>query len=128
MKIVNHVLRVVLGLLLVAGGAFYFSGKMPNEVMPGIAGEFTSALLKSGLFGFVKFLELAAGLMLLAGFQVPLALLIWFPLNVVIVYFHIFMAPFSPIPLVLMAVTFYLAWVNKNHFAQIFSVRNAWKA
>ncbi len=128
MKYVTHAARIILGLLLVMGGATYFLHMMPEQKMDGIAGDFIGALMKSGLFGLVKFIELATGLMFITGFQVPLALLLWFPINIVIVFFSIFLVSFSPIGLVLLAITLYLAYVYKNNFANIFNTNNAWTA
>ncbi len=128
MKIVTIIVRVLLGLALTASGLTFFFGMMPKEAMPGAGGEFVSAMMSTGVFGFVKFCEVAAGLMLLSGFQVPLALLIWFPINIVVVLFHTMMAPFNPAVFVFLLLTLFLAWVYKNNFAPIFNVGNAWVA
>ena len=126
MKIATIIVRVLFGLALTASALTYFLGMMPKDPMPGTAGQFVGALMTSGAFNFVKICELAAGLMLLAGFQVPLALLIWFPINIVIILFHTMMAPFNPAVLVFLFFTLFLVWVHKSNFTPIFNTGNAW--
>ncbi len=130
MKIVTHGARVLLGLALLIFGSNYFTHliPMPMPEMSGLPGEFMDALYKSGLLGVVKFLEVVAGILLLTGIQVPLALLIAFPINVVTIFFHTVLAGFNPVVFIMMAFTLYLAYVYKNNFANIFNTNNAWTA
>jgi len=127
-KIAIIIARVLLGLALTASALTFFLGMMPKDAMPGAGGQFVGAMMLTGVFGFVKFCELAAGLMLLSGFQVPLALLIWFPINIVVVLFHTMMAPFNPAVFVFLLLTLFLAWVYKSNFAPIFNTGNAWSS
>ncbi len=130
MKIVTHAVRILLGLALLVFGSNYFTHliPMPMPEMNGLPGEFMDSLYKSGLLAVVKFLEIVAGILLLTGIQVPFALLIAFPLNVVTIFFHTALAGFNPIVFIMMACTLYLAFAYQTNFANIFKVRNAWTA
>jgi len=64
-KIAIIIARVLLGLALTASALTFFLGMMPKDAMPGAGGQFVGAMMLTGVFGFVKFCELAAGLMLL---------------------------------------------------------------
>ena len=89
MKWVYHASR------LVFGGWWLFSGLM-HFLWPGLqpmghepaAIAFTKALMASGLFTWVKAIEIVLGLAMLANRAMPLAVIALAPLNVVIVYWN----------------------------------------
>ena len=89
MKWVYHTSR------LVFGGWWLFSG-MAHFLLPGwqpLGDEpasiaFTQALIASGLFTWVKVIEVILGLTMLANRAMPLTVIALVPLNVVIVYWN----------------------------------------
>ena len=88
-RITYHVSRVLFG------GWWLFSGLMHflwPEIQPLGSGpaaiEFTLALMASGLFDWIKVLEVIIGILIVVNRAMPLTLLALMPLNVVIVYWN----------------------------------------
>lgn len=81
------VVRIFFGLFLIVNGLnmwFNWLGDIkPDSVH---ANALMDGLVFSGLFSFVKYIEVITGLMLLANRWVPLALILMLPLTVVIMY------------------------------------------
>ena len=92
---------------------------------PPRAGAFAGALFASGyLFPLLKATEVVAGLLLLGGLFVPLALAVLAPIVVNIVGFHLFLAPSGlALPLAVLAAELYLAWTYRAAFAPMLRVR-----
>ena len=89
MKIAILIARVILGLLFfVSGlnGVLHFMH--PPPMPPGDAATFANLLMSSSYMTFVALLMLIAGLLLLVGRFVPLALTILGPILVNILLFH----------------------------------------
>lgn len=87
MKTFLTLLRGFLGLFLVVNGLnFWFHWLPIDPPASEAANRLMDGLVFSGLFEVVKFVELGAGLMLLANRFVPLALVLMLPLTAVIVY------------------------------------------
>jgi hypothetical protein len=91
------------------------------------AGALLGAFVASGyLLALVKATEVVVGALLLANRFVPLALVVLAPVMVNIVAFHLFLAPAGlGLPVVLAAVTIYLAWVHRAAYAPLFRARAA---
>jgi uncharacterized membrane protein YphA (DoxX/SURF4 family) len=86
--------RVLLGLILVTFGSDYFLHFMPEQPISKEGLAFLEALLATGyLFGLIKGIEIAAGILLLAGRLVPLALVMLAPVVVNIVLYHVYLDP-----------------------------------
>jgi uncharacterized membrane protein YphA (DoxX/SURF4 family) len=86
--------RILLGLIFVVFGINGFLQFLPMPPMPEEAGKAIGGLFAvSYMFPLVKVLEIVAGLALLAGFFVPLALLVLSPIVVNIFLFHVFYTP-----------------------------------
>lgn len=80
-------IRIFLGLFLLANGFnfwFHFLPVSPPDSQA--ANDLMHGLVASGLFEMVKFVEIGAGVALLANRFVPLALLAMLPLTVVIAW------------------------------------------
>jgi uncharacterized membrane protein YphA (DoxX/SURF4 family) len=108
MRIASLVARILLGLIFVVFGLNGFLHFIPSGPAPtGPAGQFLSAVTESHLMTVVFGIQLAGGLLLLAGQYVPLALTVLGPVIVNIVMFHAFMAP-AGLPLAVVTV---LAWL-----------------
>jgi uncharacterized membrane protein YphA (DoxX/SURF4 family) len=87
MRFVLAALRIFLGLFLLANGLnFWFHWLPITPPDSETATRLMDGLVFSGLFGVVKYVEVLAGVLLLANRFVPLALMLMLPLSVVIAY------------------------------------------
>lgn len=124
MKKIALVSRIVLGLAFTVFGLNGFLHFIPAPPPPENVANFVGALVNSGyLFQFIKGTETVTGLMILLGWQVPIALIILAPVMVNIVAFHFFMTgPTSiiGIPLGLALLQMFVAWTYKEKFIGIF--------
>ncbi|MFT4111428.1 DoxX family membrane protein [Silvibacterium sp.] len=93
MKIAAIIARILLGLAFVVFGLNVFFHFLPgsNMVPPGAAGEFVTVLSQSHYMQIVAALQVLGGILLLTGFFVPLGLLIFGPILVNILLFHLFL-------------------------------------
>jgi uncharacterized membrane protein YphA (DoxX/SURF4 family) len=113
------VARLFLGLVFTVFGLNFFLHFLPTPPTPPRAAAFAGALFGSGyFFPLLKAIEVAAGIALLSGRLVPLALTVLAPIIVNIVGFHLFLAPSGlEIPLAVLAAELYLAWTYRAAFA-----------
>jgi uncharacterized membrane protein YphA (DoxX/SURF4 family) len=117
--------RLFLGLVFTVFGLNFFLHFLPMPAAPPRAAAFGGALFASGyLFPLLKATEVAAGLLLLSGFFVPLALAVLAPIVINIVGFHLFLEPSGlPLPLVVLAAELFLAWTYRAAFAPMLHLR-----
>lgn len=117
--------RLFMGLVFTVFGLNFFFHFLPMPPAPPRAMAFAGALFGSGyLFPLLKSLEVAAGLALLFGRFVPLALAVLAPIIVNIVGFHLFLEPSGlPIPLAVLAAEVYLARTYRAAFAPMLHAR-----
>lgn len=117
--------RLFLGLVFTVFGLNFFLHFLPMPPAPPRAAAFAGALFASGyLFPLLKATEVAAGLLLLGGLFVPLALAVLAPIIINIIGFHLFLEPSGlPIPLVVLAAELYLAWRYRSAFAPMLHIR-----
>ncbi len=88
------IVRILLGLMVLIFGLNKFLQFMPMPPMPGPAGEFMGALVKSGyLMAVVAVVEIITGILLLANKFTRLALVILFPVLLNAFLFHLFLDP-----------------------------------
>ena len=123
-----HVARVVLALAFFVFGLNGFLRFIPMPPAPEGAMKLIEAMIGSGyLMAFVKGTEVAMGVLLLSNRLVPLALVVLAPVVLNIVAFHFFLEPASTLamPLFLMGLQVYLAWVNRAAYAPLFAPRAA---
>jgi hypothetical protein len=87
--------------------------------------DFLGALAATGyMFPLLKGTEVAAGLLLLSGRFVPLALALLAPVIVNIVAFHAFLAPAGmALPILVLALEIYLAWTRRASFRPMLAAR-----
>ena len=115
------VARILLGLIFVVFSSNYFFGffEMPPSSPEG--GLFIGAIISTGyLFTFMKIVELLAGILLLAGKLVPLALTVLAPIIINIFLFHLFLDMGGLIMgLLLLALELFLAYSYRGSFAAI---------
>src|SRR5262249_33862058 len=97
--------RLFLGLTFTVFGLNFFLHFLPMPTPPPRAGAFLGALFASGyLFPLLKGTEVAAGLLLLGGRFVPLALAVLAPVLVNVIGFHLALEPSGlPVPIAMLA-------------------------
>lgn len=117
--------RIIYGLLFFVFGLNGFLNFLPApEGMPEAAMAFAGAMAQTGyMFPLIKGSEVIAGAMLLAGWQVPLALLVLSPIVINIFAFHFFLtgaASVLGVPLLVVALQIFVAWNYREKFSGLF--------
>lgn len=115
--------RVVLGLIYFVFGLNFFLHFLPTPPSPGGAADaFAGGLFQSGyFFPMLKGLEVVLGALLLAGFFVPLALVVLMPISINILLFHAFLTPGNTsMGIVIVLVHVYLAWAYRDYYKPLF--------
>ncbi len=117
MKKFAAISRVLLGLMFVVfgfDGLFHF---FPMPPMPEPANAVIAVLISYHLFFAVKVLEIVAGLLLLSGRFVPLALCLLAPVLFNIVWFDMHLAPEAlPVAVILVGLHGVLTWQHRQQF------------
>jgi hypothetical protein len=95
--------------------------------MSGPPADFLGAMVATGyLLALVKGTEVVAGILLLTGRYVPLALALLAPVVVNIVAFHAFLAPAGlPLPIIVLALEVFLAWSYRAVYRPMLKARVA---
>jgi putative oxidoreductase len=112
MKILTIIARILLGLFFVVFGANAFLRFLPMPPPPpNLAGDFLKVFFASGYVYFIGGFQFVAGLLLLIGRFVPLALVILAGMVINILIFHALMAPegFGP-AIVVTVLELFLLW------------------
>jgi uncharacterized membrane protein YphA (DoxX/SURF4 family) len=124
-KVLPTAARLFLGLVFTVFGLNFFLHFLPTPAPPPRAAAFAGALFGSGyFFPLLKTTEVVAGLLLLAGRFVTLALAVLAPIVINIVGFHLFLAPSGiALPLAVLAAELYLAWTYRAAFAPMLRAR-----
>jgi uncharacterized membrane protein YphA (DoxX/SURF4 family) len=126
-KILPTIARVLLGLMFTVFGlnGFLHFIPEPKTPMPEGAMAFASALMNTGyMMPLVMGTQLLTGLLLLFNRFVSLALALLAPILVGIITFHIFLAPASIAPAVVVVVLeLYLAWAYRNAYRPMLAMR-----
>ena len=99
----------------------------PKTPMPEGAMAFAGALMATGyMMQLVSGTQLLTGILLLINRFVPLALALLAPILVGIITFHIFLAPASIAPgVVVVVLELYLAWVYRDAYRPMLALRVA---
>lgn len=118
------VVRSLLGLVFFVFGLNGFLHFLPMPPVPGPAGQFLGALAATGyMFPVVKGIEVLAGLALLTGRLVPLALVMLAPIVVNIALFHFVLTPGEVgMAAMVAAATAYLGWAYRGSYRGLFEV------
>jgi uncharacterized membrane protein YphA (DoxX/SURF4 family) len=117
--------RLFLGLVFTVFGLNFFLHFLPSPTPAPRAAAFAGALFGSGyFFPLLKTTEVVAGLLLLSGRFVTLALAVLAPIVINIVGFHLFLAPSGiALALAVLAAELYLAWTYRAAFAPMLQTR-----
>jgi putative oxidoreductase len=121
-RIAPIVLRSSLGLIFTAAGITGLLQLSAPPALTGAAGAFMGGLAAAGyFFPLLKTVELVAGLLLLSGRMVPLALTLLAPIVVNIAAFHFLLAPAgAAMSAVVVLLELALAWLHRDAFAPLF--------
>jgi uncharacterized membrane protein YphA (DoxX/SURF4 family) len=124
-KTITLVARLLLGGAFVLFGLNGFFHFLPSPPLSAEAGAFLGGLAATGyFFPLLKGTEVVAGLLLVGGRFVPLALTVLAPILVQILAFHLrFGGPGMAI--VLVALELYLAWSYRDAFKPLLLARAA---
>jgi len=122
MKMAILIIRILLGLMFFVFGLNNILHFMKMAPPPGDAGTFTGLLVAHNFMTFVGLLMVVAGLLLLVGRYVPLALVILGPILVNILLFHLLFTGGVGIFPGLIATLFelFLIWAYRLSFRGLF--------
>ncbi len=125
MKIAITIVRVLLGLLFAFSAVNAFLQLTPMPPYEGKAQAFMQGLFSSGyFFPFLKIVELIAGVLLIAGRYMSLALAMLLPITINILLFHIFLHPGgSAIAIALIAANLFLAYSYREQYVPLLKAR-----
>lgn len=114
--------RVLLGLMFAVFGLNKFLQFMPTPPLPPEAGQFMGGLAQAGyFFPLLALSEVAAGVLLLTGLFVPLALVILAPIVLQILAFHFALAPAgSLMGVIALILGLIVAWGYRENFKPLF--------
>jgi uncharacterized membrane protein YphA (DoxX/SURF4 family) len=126
-KILPTIARILLGLMFTVFGLNGFLRFIPEPKtpMPEGAAAFAGALMATGyMMQLVAGTQLLTGVLLLINRFVPLALALLAPILVGIITFHIFLAPASIAPaIVVVVLELYLAWAYRNAYKPMLAMK-----
>jgi putative oxidoreductase len=122
MKIAVLIARILLGLVFFVFGFNNLHPFMPMQTPPGDAGTLSTIMFLHGWITFHGILYVIAGLLLLVGRYVPVALVILGPILVNILLFHLTLMPVGITPgLVCAALEIFLIYAYWPAFRGIFT-------
>jgi putative oxidoreductase len=123
MKIAVVIARVLLGLMFLVFGLNYFFHFLPMTPPPGDAGVLMGVFYRHGWFTFHGILYVIAGVLLLSGWYVPVALTILGPIIVNILLFHLTIEPGIAPGLVAAVLELFLIWAYWAAFRGILTAK-----
>jgi uncharacterized membrane protein YphA (DoxX/SURF4 family) len=123
-SLVSTLARVAFGLIFTVFGLNGFFHFLPQPPIEGTALQFIGGLAATGyFFPLLKGTEVLAGLALLSGRYVPLALTVLAPISINIFAYHAFLAGGLALPIVILALHLYLAWHNRAAFRSVLEAK-----
>ncbi len=123
MRIAATVVRYLLGLIFLVFGLNGFLNFLPPPELGPVAGAFMGGLAGTGyFFPMLKIFEVLAGVLLLTGMYVPLAIAILGPITLNIFLLHVAVEPAGlPVAIVVFGGNILLAVAHKENFKGVFS-------
>lgn len=122
MKLAAHIVAALFGLLFLAGGLFFFLGKMPEQPSMGPAADhFIAALGPTGFMAFVKVCEILGGALVIVPKTRNLGLLILGPIVINILCFQAFVVKggFGVVHAFITIAALFLLWTERKAFAAL---------
>lgn len=117
MKIAVLIARILLGLVFTVFGLNGFLHFLPMQLPPGDSGTLFTIMFKYGWLTFISALYVIAGVLLLIGRYIGVALTILGPIIVVILLYHITMDPKGlPMALFVAVLEVFLIYAHWHHF------------
>jgi uncharacterized membrane protein YphA (DoxX/SURF4 family) len=126
MKIAVLITRILLGLIYAVFSFNFFLHFMPNAPLPGgKAGAFLTGLMGSGyFFQYMKFLEVACGLLLIINRFTALAVLVLFPITLNIFLYHSFFSPNQALMAIIMIlINIFLIYAYRKYYMNIITMK-----
>ena len=124
MKVAAIVARLLLGLMFTVFGLNGFLHFIKQPPPSGLAAQYLGSIAQAHWFPVVFGIQLLTGLMLLAGYFVPLALVLLGPILGTILMFHITMEPSGIAPGLLAFVLWLIVFFGyRGNFTDIFPAR-----
>jgi putative oxidoreductase len=124
MKIAVLIVRILLGLAFLVFGLNGFFQFMPAPPIPGDAGALMAVMVTHGWIKFHALLYVIAGVLLLIGRYVPVALVLLGPILVNVVLFHLTLLPAGlGIALLFAAFEIFLIYAYWPAFRGIFTAK-----
>lgn len=116
------VVRYLMGLIFFVFGLNGLFNFIPTPPMEGDLGTFMTGLMASGyFFPLLKGTEVVAGILLLSGFYVPLAVAVLGPITLNIFFVHATMEPSGlPMAIFVLLGNLFLAYAYRENFKGIF--------
>lgn len=126
MKKVTLIVRILLGLLLLAFGAMNLLGVAPQAQYPDTASTFLGGLFVSGfVFPMLFITMIIVGILLLINRFVPLALVLFAPFTVNIILFHLFLDMSTiGMGLIVFILHLYLLFANIESYRSLLKAKN----
>jgi hypothetical protein len=122
MKIATLIARILLGLMFTVFGLNTFFHFIPMQLPPGDAGTLLTLMFTHGWFTFIGTLYVIAGVLLLIGRYIGVALTILGPIIVIILLYHVTMYPQGiGMALLVTALEVFLIYSYRHCFGTIFT-------
>jgi uncharacterized membrane protein YphA (DoxX/SURF4 family) len=124
-QIIWWILRIVLGLLMLLGAVTHVTNVKEGAM---VDSAFITAMVNTGyLWQIIGITELLAGLAILAGRFVPLALVLLAPITLNILLFHLSRPSPDGISIALAIILPHLglAWLYREHFSSLFKLNSS---
>ena len=125
MRVLTLVARLLLGVLFLVFGLNGFLNFLSMGPPPsGLAGQFIGALFVSHYYWAIAALQVVAGVLLIVGRYIPLALVLLGPIIVNILLYHIFLMPAGIVLAVVATLLWFIVFYNyRQYFSGIFVQR-----
>ena len=125
MRMLTLIARILLGVMFLVFGLNGFLNFLSMGPPPsGLAGQFIGALFLSHYYWVIAALQVIAGVLLIVGRYVPLALVLLGPIIVNILLYHIFLLPAGIVLALIAAVLWFIVYYGyRQYFSGIFVQR-----
>ena len=125
MRVLTLVARLLLGVLFLVFGLNGFLNFLSMGPPPsGLAGQFIGALFLSHYYWVIAALQVVAGVLLIVGRYIPLALVLLGPIIVNILLYHIFLMPAGIVLAVVATLLWFIVFYSyRQYFSGIFVQR-----